>query len=881
MLQVILPEALDEVFDVLSARARDQKYKDDPVLWAKEIAGVDLWSKQKEICYSVRDHRRTVVRASNGPGKDVPLDTPLPTPTGWTTMGDVQVGDYLLDEQGKPTRVTFKSDILHNGLYEITFSDGATQIASGTHEWDTIDKSSWSAYRNRGNKITDYRELWDLAKTRTTLEIRDSLEKWGGWNHYVPVNKPLELPEADLPIDPYVLGVWLGDGSSSSPHVTLGEDKRHILDRFRDKGITIESLPSAPITYSFARQGFIESFRDLGVLNNKHIPAQYLRASYEQRLDLFRGLMDTDGFNLNNGPGRNDTGVGIDLMNEELANGVVELARTLGVRCSIKAGRTYLNGQNVGTRYRMNLNPVFDPFTPGSPKSVARPDAGQQQSRRTVRTIVSVEPVPTVPTACVQVDSPRHLYLCGKHMIPTHNTFVASVIAAWFIAMHNPHETIVVTTAPSFPQIKTNLFHEISERKRSIEERIVNGFVPSYYELPGKINTSGNVAEWKLADGTQLALGRKPAEQDIIRTFAGIHRKNVLFIIDEAGGLPEDMFTSAERLTTNENARILAIGNPDRRGSHFYRMFYDPDVEWNWNKIHISMYDTPAFTGEPCPEELLKNLPTPEWAETNIRAWGGPDDPRSRIAVFGDFPDSDDTVFFSETAMARADDTEIDVDLSKPRILGVDLSMYGSDESVVYLNHDNRIRYIDSWGQLGNDAIGERLHNLAVGQEADYVNIDAGGIGAPIISHMETAYPPESRRYRIVKMNANMKVPNPLRWRNGRAWWYDRLREDMIMGKVDLEIPRGDNKLRKQMTAINAFIAEGARAGSIQIESKKDMKARVGFSPDEVDAVVYAHMTPEELVFEDKPRKETVYESPDEMLGDDIPMYLQLLDSWL
>ena len=882
LLQAILPEAFDAFLDQFGANARNQKYKDDPVLWAKEIAGVDLWSKQREIVESVRDNQRTTVRAANGPGKDVPLDTPLPTPTGWTTMGKVQVGDYLLDEQGKPTRVTFKSDILHSELYEITFNDGATQIASGTHEWDTIDKSSWSAYRNRGNKITDYRDLWDLAKTRTTLEIKDTLEKWGGRNHYVPVNKPLDLPEADLPIDPYVLGVWLGDGSSHGPYVTLGGEKQHIVDDFRERGIEIHSLPSAPITYTFARQGFMGAFRDLGVLNNKHIPVQYLRASYRQRLGLLRGIMDTDGFTVRGNRKANVTGAGIDLMNKDLADGVAELVRSLGARCSIKAARAYLNGEDVGTRYRMNFNPVFDPFTPGSPKSARRPDAGQQQSRKTVRTIVSVEPVPTVPTACVQVDSPRHLYLCGEHMIPTHNTFCASVVAAWFVAVNDPNETIVITTAPSFPQIKTNMFFELSARKRQVEERIKAGVVDPAYALPGKINTSGNIAEWKLPNGNQLALGRKPAEHEIITTFQGIHRKNVLFVIDEAGGMPIDMFVAAERMTTNKNAKILAIGNPDRRGSEFYRMFYDENVNWRWNKLHISAYDTPAFTGEPCPQELLENLPNQEWVDSNLKAWGGPDDPRAKISIFGDFPDSDESVFFSESAMSCADDTVIDPALTKPRVMGIDLSMFGSDVSMAYINHDNKIRHLESWGQLGTQAQAEKIHRLAMDNDIDFLNIDSGGIGAPIISLLKSNHPMDERNYRIVEMNAAAAAPDKRRWVNARAWWYDRLREDMVLGKVDMEIPRGDNLLRKQLTAIQYEIAEGNKAGAIKMESKKDMKARVGYSPDHVDAAVFCHMTPEELEDADMNRrgavKRTEYESPDEVL-DEVPDYLQAIES--
>lgn len=755
MQQVILPEALDFAFDEIRLDTEIEKYRNDPVLWAKDIAGIELWSKQRDIARSVQENQRSAIRAANGVGKDLWVETPIPTPTGWTKMGDIQPGDYVLDEMGRPAKVTHVSPVMHNTTFKITFNDGVVMYAGGDHLWNTIDFKTIQKYRKCKHTppITDYRELWDLSETRDTYTIKATPV------HYIPINASLDLPEQDLPLDPYVFGTQLG---------------------------------------------------------NKRIPMQYLRASHEQRLNLLRGIMDSNTMN----------------------NDVVELVRSLGVKCST------------------NKNSEHD----------------------TVRTIVSVEQVPTLPSKCIVVDSPRHMYLSGEAMVPTHNSLVASVLASWFIAVNDPHDTIIITTAPSFPQIKSNMFYELQARKRQIDLRIEQKLVKPQFALPGRIITSGNVAEWKLPTGEQLVIGRKPAEGDIITTFQGIHRKNVLFIIDEAGGMPVDMFVAAERMTTNKNAKILAIGNPDRRGSEFFRMFFDPDVEWRWAKLHISSYDTPAFTGEPCAEELLQYLPNQEWVESNLRAWGGPSDPRAKISILGEFPDSDESVFFSESAMGTADDTDIDVDLTMPRILGVDLSMWGSDESVAYINQDNKIRRADSWGQLGTQATALRIHDLAVNLDIDYVNIDAGGIGAPIIDVIKTTFPESTRNYRVVEMNASAVPPDKRRWYNARAWWYDRLREDMILGKVDLELPRGDNRLRTQMTAINYFIAEGSRAGSIQMESKREMKKRVGYSPDEVDAVVFAHMTPDELLYKEKSSKSVVYDSPSEVLSQ-VPNYLQAIES--
>lgn len=880
----ILTGAVTEAQARLYRKSAQSKYWDDPVLWAKEVLGVTLWGKQREICESLRANKHTAVRSSNGVGKDLPLDTPLPTPTGWTTMGDVRVGDTLIDENGKPTLVTFKSGIMHNKLYRVSFNDGPEIVASETHEWNTIDFKAIGRYRNK-HKITDYRELWGLSEKRTTKDILETLEHRGNRNHYIPVNKPLDLPEADLQVDPYVLGVWLGDGTSAAPYLTLGEGKLHIIDEFAKRGVTLTEHPQKDrcSRYSFTHQGFAEKFRELGVLNNKHIPDMYLRASYEQRLDLLRGLMDTDGFNNVSSHGRAVTGVGIDLMNGHLAEGTTELWRTLGVRCSVVKARTYLNGEDVGPRWRLNANPVFCPFSGGSPKAESRNQSSSQQSRKTVRTIVSISPVPTVPTACVQVDSPRHLYLAGKEMIPTHNTATCGVLASWWIATRGsvaPDQTIVVTTAPSFPQVKTNLFHELQVNMTHSREKTLPNGEPkglNYAPLPGKILTSGNTAEWKDDKGSLLATGRKPSDGNVVLTFQGIHRKYVLFIIDEAGGMLPDMFVAAEAMTTNENTRILAVGNPDVRGSEFYKMFL-PDSDWN--KIHISSYDTPTFTGEPCPAELLDYMPTPDWVERNIKAWGGLDDPRTKVRILGEFPDSDESVFFSERIINKAQETELDPDLTERITLGIDLAMQGKDESRIYVNQGGRIRLHKAWpgetARLNATTILQAIKDT----EADIVNIDSGGIGTPIIEWLEelVAKDDEVSPFVLTRMNSSEVSPDMRRWYNMKAYWYDMLRTGMLNGEVDFEV---SSELRKQLTDINFSIWEtGNRAGSILMESKKDMRKRVGYSPDDVDAIVYSFFDPDTMLEDSAPKKE--YTNPVDLIGgeDFLPSYLTLMDGY-
>lgn len=476
-------------------------------------------------------------------------------------------------------------------------------------------------------------------------------------------------------------------------------------------------------------------------------------------------------------------------------------------------------------------------------------------------------------------------------------TYTCGVLAAWWVAVHyaeDPEQTIVVTTAPSFPQITTNLFPEIRmELNRSRKERYPDGTPKgdNYHPLPGTVTSSGNKAEWKDEFGNILALGRKPAEGDVITTFAGIHRRNVLFIIDEGGGVSPDMFVSAERLTTNENAHILVVGNPDRRGSQFYKTFYDVDESERWSKIHVSAYDTPSFTGEPCPSELLDYMPSPDWVESNLKAWGGKDDPRAKIAIYGDFPDEDESVFFSGKALDTAENTDIPPGAGDTVILGVDLAMQGLDRSVIYSNCGGRIRLVDSWGTSTATENARRVLNAVRDTGADYVNIDSGGIGTPIIERI-LEINQEDFDYRLdfqlTAMNSSQASDDPRRWYNKRAQWYDRLREGMTLGKVDLVFnqetaetdfdgSRKRDNLRKQFNDINYKIQEtGNKAGSILMESKRDMKSRVGYSPDDIDAIVYSYFDPREIVDESAGKR---YTDPEEMIGEELPGYLSNMET--
>ncbi len=219
--------------------------------------------------------------------------------------------------------------------------------------------------------------------------VRMVLRRAGQLRWRIPTTRPLVMPDVDLPIAPYVLGAWLGDGTSSMSEITCHPDDRATLDRIAALGENVRKRDTAKYAWRLSgplpdRTRFRQRLRDLNVLNNKHIPAAYLRASVAQRLELLRGLMDTDGF-------AHRKSVGIDLCNERLASDAAELIRSFGWKVHLRKGPAKLYGVEVGVRYRMHWRTDVNPFHLPRKAALWAP-AAAQASRRTVRTITAIEP---------------------------------------------------------------------------------------------------------------------------------------------------------------------------------------------------------------------------------------------------------------------------------------------------------------------------------------------------------------------------------------------------------------------------------------------------------------------------------------------------------
>lgn len=350
------------------------------------------------------------------------IATPLPTPHGWTTMGDVKAGDRLIDEKGNPCTVLGTSPVhIDRECFRIKFDDGSSIVTDKSHLWQVEER--------RGDP-SKY-----LTKIVNTGELIPH-------NHIVHVTEPLNLPTAKLPVDPYVLGVWIGDGDGNNGRITCGSmDAAETRFQLEKTGASLSrdhyGKRDGDTASVFTILGLKPELRSLDLLKNKHIPPQYLRASHTQRLSLLQGLMDTDG--------------SIDkkfqcsftTIYDSLARDFAELLRSLGIKAvSIhRAGRTaqFKTMDKVPRSYTSECKPCHqfsftcpmdqDVFRMGRKLAIQQSKVTFHPRRTKRHHIVSVESVESVPTKCVTVDSPSHLFLAGEMMIPTHNSALAERIA--------------------------------------------------------------------------------------------------------------------------------------------------------------------------------------------------------------------------------------------------------------------------------------------------------------------------------------------------------------------------------------------------------------------------------------------------------------------
>lgn len=339
--------------------------------------------------------------------KGLDINVPILTNNGWKTMGTIEVGDVVYDKDGEKCKVIHTSEVHYRKCYQIIFNNKDKIIADNEHRW----------LITFGDNTRGFKEV-----VMTTEEISLYLQQFKGnkiSSHKIPKiynSKPIVNDNIQLPIDPYVLGCWLGDGHKADGKITNKDDE--IWNEIEKRGYELGkdvSQGHAGKAKTRTVFGLRTELSKIGLLGNKHIPDIYLNASFEQRLDLLRGLMDTDGYY-----NKTRNRFVMCTTQEWQVKATKIIASSLGFKTTtIKSIGKCNNCKNkkefdkFDVVFTGNINPFLIKHT-----SIE----GAKNNTHKFRNIINVEKVETVPTRCIEVDSPTHTFLCGENFLVTHNT---------------------------------------------------------------------------------------------------------------------------------------------------------------------------------------------------------------------------------------------------------------------------------------------------------------------------------------------------------------------------------------------------------------------------------------------------------------------------
>lgn len=486
---------------------------------------------------------------------------------GWITMGLIEVGDVVVSSNGDPCNVISVTNIHENEYYKVKFSTGEVVRACADHQWITHSKKE----RKQGG-----RHIWRPPSIKNTKEISETL-KYGKkeYSHLVYNIKPVKHDFRHLPIHPYILGLWLGDGGKGGVRITIGNlDSDEISKLCNERGYPLRK--QGDITYTFS-DGFRnrtklclqKDLRGLGILNQKAIPQIYLTADIESRMELLRGLNDSDGHaNLKN------NNVEFTNTNKCLANQYFELVTGLGFKAHFYVGNATLNGQVTSKKFRICYSTNRKVFNLSRKQNRLIKRISNQSCGRS---IVSCDYYGKDFGLCIQVDSPDKTYCITRSFIPTHNTTLieelcSPVFDGWPVGIWFPTYKDLSEVWKDVKKKYSPIISKVNEQLKQIE------LITGRYDNHGDY-VKGLIDFWSME------------EPD-----SGQGRKYKRAIIDEAakaGKLYQAWENTIRPTLTDYIGDAFILSRPKGKTNGFYKLEEKHKQFDNWAFFHFTTYDNP------------------------------------------------------------------------------------------------------------------------------------------------------------------------------------------------------------------------------------------------------------------------------------------------
>ncbi len=443
-------------------------------------------------------------------------------------------------------------------------------------------------------------------------------------------------------------------------------------------------------------------------------------------------------------------------------------------------------------------------------------------------------------------------------------THAAACAVLWWL-MSFP-DAIAITTAPTEHQVRDLLWREVARIWRR-NSTLIGGKLTS---------TSLTISDTRYAKGLST---------DAPERFQGFHSGNILFVVDEASGVSEDIFEAIEGCMTSHRARLLLIGNPTRRTGSFFEAFHSRRALWK--TLHISAFDTPNVVKKAL---VYPGLVTSTWVSEAAKNWGA-QSPQYQVRVLGEFPSQGTDTLVGLTDIESAVGSAWPEDTSAPVAIGVDVARFGSDSSAICVRQGRSVISLESFHGLDTMAVAGRVADAIRRFAPHDIYIDEIGIGAGVLDRLRELFAPGAARPvapgagspvapsagspvapsaarpvapsagspvapsavegprnltlnlpkgplpSIHGINAAARSSDPTRFANLRAELLDKLRE--LFHQHTIRIP-GDQELISQLASIRYSFTS---SGQLLIESK-ETRARQGLpSPDKADALAlsFAH----------------------------------------
>ena len=679
-------------------KLREWRY--NPLQFVKENIKVQPSSQQEEALVLFPKTKRMTIRS--GHGCHAAGTIILMSDGGCKLVEDVEVGDRLMGDDGTPRNVID----LYRGeedMYRIQYHDGTYYDVNESHILSL--KACRSKNGLKKGQVVDIqlREYLEKPETfkRTCLGYKNSVDF-----RSIPVAIP-----------PYILGMWLGDGWHDRPAFTTEDrdllvawevyaQESNLKISYRDDG------KSYYVKGKYGTNDFLDALKRYDLINNKHIPMAYMLNSRENRLALLAGLLDTDGYL----DPRNERVFEITQKRKELAEDIVFICQSLGIHATVKPViKTWQYDGALKNRdiyYRVNISRNTDII----PTILSRKRARHEDNPRGMLFGFKVIPLGKGKYYGFNIDG-NNRYMLGDFTV-THNTgkdACASWIVWWFLVTRAYAK--VVCTAPTARQLGDILWSELAKWHRK------STFADEFVVQKDKIFQKDSPKEWW---ARAVSPSAKASKEEQAETLAGFHGDHLLIVVDEASGVVDPVYIPLEGALTQEDNRVLLIGNMTKNSGYFYDTHFHSTVNQQWTKLHWDSRKSTNVT-----KDMVEYFKTKYGEDSNV----------FRIRVMGEPPlDSERTLIPLAWAI-QCIGNEVAVAEDEPLYLGVDVARYGEDSSIVLPRRGLQILPWEKFTGQNTIWLGGHINMLYQEMEADGLAIDEIGVGAGVVDWLHNNQP--------------------------------------------------------------------------------------------------------------------------------------------